>query len=69
MFLVMLSNFVPLSRDLPLIEALFLCLTLLLVILTIPITIVDFKASKLISKVKPLLSFPKQESESNITLK
>lgn len=46
MFLVMLTNFVPLSRDLPMIEALFLCLTVLLCVMAIPIIIIEWKAKK-----------------------
>lgn len=41
MFLVMLTNFVPLSRDLPFLEALFLCLTVVLTVIAIPVVIVE----------------------------
>lgn len=43
MFLVMLTNFVPLSRDLPHLEALFLCLTVLLTFISVPVVIIECK--------------------------
>lgn len=43
MFLVMLTNFLPLSRDLPKIGILFLSLTLVLCIVTIPIVYLESK--------------------------
>ena len=46
MFLVMLTNFVPLSRDLPMLEALFFSLTILLCVMTIPIIILEWKVKK-----------------------
>ena len=46
MFLVMLTNFVPLSRDLPMLETLFLGLTILLVVMTIPIVVLEWKTKK-----------------------
>lgn len=46
MFLVMLTNFVPLSRDLPIIEALFLCLTVILCLMEIPLIIIEWVRAK-----------------------
>ena len=46
MFLVMLTNFVPLSKELPKLGVLFLTLTLVLCIMTIPITILEWKVKK-----------------------
>ena len=43
MFLVMLTTFVPLSRDLPLIEGLFLALTFVLCFMTVPVMVLEWK--------------------------
>ena len=46
MFLVMLTNFVPLSKGLPMLEALFLTLTVLLCVMTVPIMILEWRTRK-----------------------
>ena len=46
MFLVMLTNFVPLSRDLPKIGLLFLSLTVALCTIMVPIVIIEWKAKE-----------------------
>ena len=50
MFLLILTRFVPLSRDLPMLEGLFLTLTLLLCLMALPISIVEWRAKKEIDK-------------------
>lgn len=61
MFLVMLTNFLPLARDLPKIGSLFLALTLVLCVVTIPIVILEYKVNK---KDKDKKENPKESSDS-----
>ena len=46
MFLVMLTQFVPLSRDIPTVEVLFLSLSIILCFISVPITILEWLVKK-----------------------
>ena len=46
MFLVMLTQFVPLSNEVPIVEMLFLGLSVTLCVLAIPVTLIEMKTKK-----------------------